>query len=138
MGKQIPQTTSPSGHIDMYRTICELAGLPVPEQPTDNKKRDGRAVKGISLVPVMTGEKDSVREGIITFKGGYAFRTERYRYVEFIKNGTVISRDLYDYQEDPLETVNLATDKKQAKLVKELAKAMRESPEAEGCYGLME
>jgi iduronate 2-sulfatase len=135
---QVAQTQSPSGHIDMYRTLCELAELPVPEQPLNKKTLDGRAVKGVSLVPVMTGEKESVREGIITFKGGYAFRTERYRYIEFINKGKVVSRDLYDYQKDPLETVNLAGDSDYAPIVKKLAKAMRNSPEAAGCPKLLE
>lgn len=137
VGEQIAETQSPSGHIDMYRTLCELAGLPVPEQPLNNKQTTGRSVKGVSLVPVMTGESAAVRKGVTTFKGGYAFRTERYRYIEFIKQGKLVSQDLYDYEKDPLETVNLASNKQYANLIAELAKAMRESPEAQGCIELM-
>ncbi|VGO22598.1 sulfatase [Pontiella sulfatireligans] len=137
LGEQVPETRSPSGHIDMYRTLCELTRLEVPKQPKSKKAKDGHTVKGVSLVPVMTGEQKSVRKGILTHKGGYAFRTERYRYIEFVKGGKVLARDLYDYETDPKETVNLADEKKYAAIVKELAQAMRESPEAAGCYELM-
>ena len=58
--------------------------------------------------------------------------------IAFINKGKVVSRDLYDYVEDPKETVNLADDKKYSKLIKELAKSMRESPEAAGCPKLLE
>jgi iduronate 2-sulfatase len=41
---------------------------------------------------------------------GYSLRTDRYRYTEWIdrKSGETIERELYDHDEDPLETVNLA------------------------------
>jgi hypothetical protein len=47
---------------------------------------------------------------------GYTLRDARYRYVKWLKldfyqgerTGTVEARELYDYEKDPLETVNLA------------------------------
>jgi iduronate 2-sulfatase len=40
---------------------------------------------------------------------GYSMRTDRYRYTEWVhlKSGKAIARELYDYDDDPGETVNL-------------------------------
>jgi len=48
---------------------------------------------------------------------GYAYRSERYRYVEWIqkdfykgeRKGKVVARELYDYELDPEESTNLAS-----------------------------
>ena len=122
------KTAQPSGFIDVYPTLCELAGLDIPEQ-----------VQGKSLVPMLNNPKASVRNGSISLirRGGmgYAYRTERYRYIEWVKKGEVVSRDLYDYETDPLETVNLATDERSKPLMEKLAKQMRE--EGVGCTMLL-
>jgi iduronate 2-sulfatase len=110
--------THPAGFIDIYPTLCELADLDIPEQ-----------VQGRSLVPVLEDPEARVRNGIITQfnrKGsGFAYRTDRYRYIEWIKGGAVETRELYDYQEDPEETRNLATNPEHTDLMKELAEQMR-------------
>lgn len=49
---------------------------------------------------------------------GYAYRDQRYRYVEWEQKkfregettGPVVLQELYDYEEDPLERRNLASD----------------------------
>ena len=58
---------------------------------------------------------------------GYALRTQRYRYTEWInkKDGSVTYRELYDYETDPGETVNLAGKASYEKLVEELAALMK-------------
>ncbi|MFC1467953.1 sulfatase [Verrucomicrobiota bacterium] len=122
------KTTSPAGFIDLYPTLCELAGVSVPEE-----------VQGLSLVPVLNDPAVSVRNGAITMfrrKGavGYAYRTERYRYIEWIRRGEVAARELYDYETDPMETVNLAADERSQGLIKILAEQLRE--EGVGCKKL--
>ena len=71
-------------------------------------------------MPLLKNPVGSVRAAAISQwpKGkvmGYALRDERYRYVEWINHGdstktyepmNIIGRELYDYHEDPLETVN--------------------------------
>jgi arylsulfatase A-like enzyme len=111
---------SPANFVDIYPTLCELAGLPLPQQPLNEHEAPfdpafGRALKGTSLVPVMQDPAVSLRTGALTvFRRdgamGYAYRTARYRYVEWvdISSNTVVARELYDYEQDPLETVNLA------------------------------
>lgn len=101
--------------VDIFPTVCELAGIAIPPD-----------LDGSSLVPVMKGETDKVKEyGVSQFPRGktmgYAFRTQQYRYVVWLKNdyrsdkpfseNLVEAEELYDYCSDPLETRNLATDK---------------------------
>jgi len=111
-------TEAPATLMDMYPTICELAGLPVPEQPLAQNEdpfdpASGRALKGKSLVPVMEDPDSNVRVGAITVfqrlgATGYSYRSERFRYIEWVSGGSVVARELYDFVADPNETVNLA------------------------------
>ena len=104
------KTESPSEFVDIFPTLCELAGLPVP----------GR-VEGKSLVPVLDDPEVMVREAAMeqfprNDMMGYTLRDKRYRYVKWVKNGfkqggvngPTVATELYDYEKDPLETVNLA------------------------------
>ena len=120
----------PAGFIDIYPTLCELAGLDIPDAP-----------QGRSLVPVLNNSDARIRNGIISIfrRGamGYAYRTDRYRYIEWIKGGAVDARELYDYETDPNETRNLAADERVKPLMKELATQMRKEPEAAGCNILL-
>mgnify|MGYP000486495300 CR=1 FL=1 len=101
--------------LDLYPTLAELAGLPVP-----------RGLEGTSLVPVLNNPAASVKVGALTQHPrpayydreksktpesmGYSLRTERFRYVEWRdwKTGATIARELYDHQSDPEEIRNLA------------------------------
>ena len=111
---------STAGLIDIFPTLCEAAGINIPED-----------IQGKSLYPIIEGKTDKVREGIITaFKSkgalGYSFRTARYRYIEWIgKSGKVEGRDLYDYQKDPKEKVNRAGLMEYKELVKKLSDLLR-------------
>jgi arylsulfatase A-like enzyme len=118
------KTENPSGFIDLYPTLCELAGFPIP-----------KAVQGRSLVPMLEDPSAKVRNGSISLfrrkAMGYAYRTERYRYIEWVRGSEVIARELYDYEKDPLETVNLAADERSKPLMKQLADQLR--AEGTGC-----
>jgi iduronate 2-sulfatase len=119
--------------VDLYPTLCELAGLPEPHNP--------QPLEGKSLVPVLgqptAKTKDAVfhvfprnrrRDGAIL---GRAVRTERYRLVEWKKPGAPISTadfELYDYQSDPLETKNLAAA--ETNVVQQLEAILAAQPEA--------
>ena len=62
---------------------------------------------------------------------GRAIRTERYRLVEWKKfnaDTATAEYELYDYDEDPLETKNLAAD--QPDVVQSLAELLASHPEA--------
>jgi len=106
---------APVESVDIFPTLCELAGLPVPEQ-----------LEGISLVPILNNRSAKVKDFAMSqypdhFKKGlmgYSMRTERYRMVVWMKDevsrtGTfdrslIDSIELYDYENDPLETVSQA------------------------------
>jgi len=124
------RSDAPVEFTDIYPTLSELAGLPLP---TD--------IHGRSLLPVWRGESESVRGGAFSLfsrKGafGYSFRTRQHRYIEWVnKFGETVARDLFDYDADPSESKSLAGDPAQAELMKRLAKMMRS--EADGCDRLM-
>ena len=127
-GQKSKTVKSPSGLIDIFPTLCEATGVKVPS-----------VLQGRSLMPVISGSKEKVREGIITVyksKGamGYSYRTDRYRYIEWIKKGLVVGVDLFDYIEDPLEKVNIAATPEGKRIAKELSKLMRS--EGKGCKKL--
>lgn len=120
-GGQVGATTeTPAALVDIYPTLCELAGLPIPQQPLAENEgptdpASGRSLKGQSLAGVVNGTESSVRTGAVNVfsrsgRFGYAYRTDRYRYTEWVnKSGNVVdARELYDYVNDPMETVNLA------------------------------
>ncbi|MBI1375370.1 MAG: sulfatase-like hydrolase/transferase [Phycisphaera sp.] len=110
--------------VDIYPTLCELAGLPIPA-----------ALEGKSLAPLLRGApapKDSVAfsqfERVHEKKQymGYAMRTDRYRYVEWLDRSTcaVAFRELYDHRSDPDENVNIAVAPENAPLLESLSAHM--------------
>lgn len=114
--------------VDIYPTLAELAGLPAPEGP--------QPIDGESLVPVLRDPDAAgpdhayhcyARRGSLL---GRAIRTERYRLVEWKEFGapTVTAEyELYDYEEDPLETRNLAAERPE--VVAELMAILSQYPE---------
>lgn len=100
------KTESLAELVDLYPTLCELAGLDLPEH-----------LEGDSLVPVLQDSsalvKGIARSEFPRFRNrffGHAYRDERYRLVEWIdtKTGEIVERELYDHDVDPLETMNVA------------------------------
>jgi len=131
------KTMSPANTIDLYPTLCELAGLPIPEQPASADVDSGRPLRGTSLVPVLKDSAATVHVGSVSHfnskgQSAYAYRTERYRYIEWIKSGAVVEVDLFDLQGQPLEVVDLADDPKYADLIDQLAGALRADPASQG------
>jgi arylsulfatase A-like enzyme len=101
--------------VDIFPTLCELSGLSVPDH-----------LQGKSLVPILNDSTATVRYAAMgqynrNAKGkgpamGYTLRSKRYRYVKWIHmnyregetKGELLATELYDYQNDPLETINLS------------------------------
>lgn len=115
-GPRGAKSASPVEFVDVFPTLCDLAGLPKPP-----------ALEGCSLVPILENPEVKVKEVAVSQypRGhgkdelmGYAFRDKRYRYIEWVPKGKPggqpVATELYDYQTDPLETKNLATDPERA------------------------
>ncbi len=94
-------TTSPTEFTDIVPTLCEIAEVELPV-----------FFEGKSLIPLFTDTLAQVREGALSQyprngKMGYSLRTDRYRYTRWVDpDGSFQASELYDYEEDPLETVN--------------------------------
>lgn len=91
--------------VDIYPTLCQLAGLPAPE-----------GLDGESFEEVLQDPGTVVRESAVQVyprrrRIGQTVRTARYRLVEWKSRRAPAEYELYDYQEDPGETVNLAADR---------------------------
>jgi N-sulfoglucosamine sulfohydrolase len=134
-------------HVDIYPTLCELAGAPLP---------DGLA--GTSLLPIARNEAPEVREELfaeLTYHVAYdpqrAVRTKRYKYIEHFgdrlepvlpnvddspsKDLLVAAgwgtrprprEELYDLLMDPGEMRNLAGDPSLAEVQAGLSRRLRE------------
>ena len=105
--------------VDIYPTLCELCGLPMPKHHLSGK----------SLVPLLNDPKASWDKPALTFvrRGrvlGVSIRTERWRYTEWDEGRMGI--ELYDHENDPHEWRNLANNPKFADVVKEMKRLMRE------------
>ena len=135
-------TQSPTTFLDIYPTLCEMAGLSVPEQPLSETQSTGRPLRGKSLTPILADPNASVRTGAITQYGsgtaGYAYRTERYRYIEWINtSGDIVGQELYDYDTDPMETTNLAYEVTSQNMMYDFSILMRTPGEAAGADRLV-
>lgn len=124
-GQKAEQSNTPAELMDIFPTLCDAAGLEVPE-----------VLQGDSLLAVIQGKEKQHQNGAISFfksKGakGYSYRTIQYRYIEWIKSNQVEAIELYDYQNDPEEKVNLANNPEYAELITELKQELRK--DGDGC-----
>jgi arylsulfatase A-like enzyme len=125
------QSHQPVNLVDLFPTVFELAGVPIPKQ-----------VDGKSLFPLMdNNDKTSIEMDYAISqyprgkRMGYSLRTDRYRYTEWHNNDfrsytpydnkNLEARELYDYEKDPLETKNLVNDPKYSKVVEQLQQKIR-------------
>ena len=112
LSKDGAKTRQPVTLTDLYPTLCELAGLPVPKQ-----------CDGVSLVPQLRKPQQhssSVSLTSFQFWGdsspSHAVSDDRYRFISY-PDGFI---ELYDLLEDPHEFTNLANDPNFAKIKKRL------------------
>lgn len=98
--------------VDIYPTLSELAGLPVPEK-----------VQGISLVPILTNPNAIVREAALSIGGkGFALRSRDLAYIRYRDQ----TEELYDMKHDPKQFTNLAGDSNYLKILKRFGSQLDE------------
>jgi len=106
--------------VDVYPTVCELAGLRLPE-----------GLAGKSLVPLIqdpTLNWDRPAFTQVQFGKndeavpGRAVRTDRWRYIQW--NGGQAGHELYDHHSDPHEMNNLAGDPEHGEIIARLQKLL--------------
>jgi len=118
------KTAALAEFLDIYPTVCELVGLSAPKE-----------LEGKSLVPLLAGTAGKVKDAAFSqfirneARGdfmGYAMRTDRYRYIEWINlaNGSIEAQELYDHLSDPDENENIANREENADSLKNLSTQM--------------
>jgi len=123
-------TSSTTEFVDIFPTLCDLAGLQIPQ-----------VLDGKSLIPILKNPKVSVKEYSVSQyphdgKMGYSIRTSKYRLTWWMNKGfrsnnafsrdKIVAKELYDYDKDPLETVNVIDENLYKTVVNDLDKKMVE------------
>ncbi len=110
--------------VDIYPTLCELAGVPLPEH------LDGKSMTPLLSKPDQTWKQAAFsqfrrQDGSVPLMG-YAMRTDRYRYVEWQDRRTreIVAAELYDHTNDPLENTDIAGRSENKELLAELSRRM--------------
>lgn len=126
-GIKASKTSALAEAVDIFPTLCDATGIKIPEQ-----------LQGVSLMPILKEIKSKVKDYAVsqyrrgknmrTF--GYSIRTERFRLTLWMKDfyrlykpfdeGYIVSGELYDYDNDPLETENYYNNKEYVSVKKEL------------------
>ena len=110
--------------VDMYPTLCDLAGIPLPShlegtsfKPLlDEPKREWKSA-AFSQYPRNAGKTGAGK------LMGYTMRTDRYRFTVWVgdtDHSKVAAVELYDHQVDPQENYNIAKKPENAELVAKL------------------
>lgn len=101
--------------VDIYPTLCELAGLPLPEH-----------LEGLSAVPLLENPARPWKKAAFSQYPrrvmGYTVRTREHRYTRWAnRGGPVQGQELYDHRGDPGENRNLADQPEHAETVTRLS-----------------
>lgn len=101
--------------MDVYPTMCELAGIRVPQ-----------GLDARSLKPVITGQEPKVRDVLFTAYRDVqrSIRDDRWKLIRYPE---VDVTQLFDLQNDPREMNNLATNPEYAGKIEELTALMKKS-----------
>ncbi|MCF6311628.1 MAG: sulfatase [Verrucomicrobiales bacterium] len=116
VGKPGQRTRALTEFIDIYPSLSELAGLPLPEH-----------LQGKSFVPLLKNPELPWKSSAIgRYINGDTIRTDRFRFSEYTgKDGKFVSRMLYDHQLDPDENINISEQASQLETVEKLTQDLR-------------
>jgi len=128
------KTVHPTEFVDIFPTLCELTGLEIPH-----------GLDGQSLLPVMKNPDLKIKDYAVSQfhrnngqqrLEGYTLRTDTYRYTVWVPvkvrqgepfdESQVVAAELYDYEKDPLETVNHYNEPAYKEIQQRLQQYMKE------------
>ena len=98
--------------VDIYPTLCDLAGLDVPSH------LQGQRMRSLMLNP--QSEFKSYIYG--RYHGGDSVRSDRFQYTQW-KSGAEM---LYDHIKDPDENINIVNNVEYYETVREMREALRQ------------
>ncbi len=117
-GQKSAGSTTPAlvEFVDIYPTLCELAGLSQPDH-----------LEGTSAAPLLDDPETTWKPAAFSQypRGsvmGYSMKTDRYRLTRWQdrKTGEVQALELYDHQIDPDENTNIASSAESADVLSQL------------------
>ncbi len=125
-GKQSRQTSTEIVElVDLFPTISELAGLPIPYAKQHGGYRlEGDSFAGLMDDPLMPTKRGAISQWIKGEHVGRSIRTDRYRFTEWVNGNNSKVYELYDHQLDPSETVNVISDPGYSSLIPDLKLAL--------------
>ncbi len=99
---------------DLFPTLCDLAGLTAVAD-----------VDGKSLVPILRGENEAVRDHVIGYfrDSQRMIRTERWKFVDYPQVGR---QQLFDLHSDPLEMNDLSASAEHQAIKEELRQKLQQ------------
>jgi len=105
------QTAGLTEFIDIYPSLCELAGLKLPDH-----------LQGRSFMPLLNDPERPWKPAAIgRFRNGDTIRTDRFRFSQYTAaGGKFLARMLYDHQADPGENVNISDRQENREIVETL------------------
>ena len=117
-GPMIPKDQHSKGFVylfDIFPTICELLGLPIP-----------KTVDGKSLAPLIKDPSRNLREEVYYafHKSQRALKTSKYKLIEYVRSGKHINTQLFDLESDPWETNDLSKNPEHTEIIDILRKRM--------------
>ncbi len=117
------KTAALTEFVDIYPTLAELAGLPLPQ-----------GLEGASFKLLLDDPQRAWKQAAFSQYPrpgqkamGYTMKTARYRYTEWLNQttGALIAAELYDHKADPQENVNAAERAENKELVARLSAKLR-------------
>jgi arylsulfatase A-like enzyme len=110
------KTQSITEYIDIYPSLCDLAGIEKPSQ-----------LEGESFVPLIEGRQRKKDYAVSKFNDAVTLIKGTLFYTEWTEDsGQTYARMLFDHETDPLELNNLAEMKEYKTTVEKLSKELRE------------
>lgn len=96
--------------LDIYPTLCQLAGIPFPEQ-----------LEGTSMLPQLQNPEQDVKRAAYTrWRNGVSVTTPDFTYTEWDNN----QRMLFDLRKDPGENINIVENPEYKLTVEKLSKLL--------------